>query len=203
MPDPRAISAIVLAAGSSSRFGADKLQHPVTLHGVTLPLAAHSLLPWLAVFAQITVVVRADSQKLCTTLETVLGARRAAAIRWLICADAAQGMGSSLACGVQANRHAGGWLIGLADMPAVSHFVISDVRSALLEGAGLAAPFCAGRRGHPVGFAAHYREELLALYGDKGARGLLERDESRVVHINTEHAGMFADIDIPADLPAL
>jgi molybdenum cofactor cytidylyltransferase len=99
LSDPRAIAAIVLAAGASRRFGADKLLHPLTLHDVTLPLAAHSLLPWLEVFGQITVVVRPESQALCSAVETALGARRSAAMRWLACADAAQGMARSLSCG--------------------------------------------------------------------------------------------------------
>lgn len=203
MSEPRAIAAIVLAAGASSRFGANKLLHPLTLRGVTLPLAAHSLLPWLETFGQITVVVRQDSQALCNAAADALGAGRSEAIRWLVCADAAQGMASSLACGVRANRDAGSWLIGLADMPAVPAAAIVGVRKALLDGADLAAPACDGRRGHPVGFASHYREELLMLQGDKGARLLLERDKSKVVHVKIDNAGIFADIDSPGDLPKL
>lgn len=202
MSDPGTIAAIVLAAGTSSRFGADKLLHPLVLHGVTLPLAAHSLQPWLETFGQITVVVRQDSQALCNAVVDVLGKRSATAIRWLVCADAAQGMASSLACGVRANRKAGGWLIGLADMPAVPVDAIAGVRKALLHGAAIAAPTCNGRRGHPVGFAFHYLEELQMLEGDKGARHLLERDKSSVVHINIENGGVLADIDTQADLPS-
>lgn len=203
MSEPRAIAAIVLAAGASSRFGANKLLHPLTLRGVTLPLAAHSLLPWLETFGQITVVVRQDSQALCNAAVEALGASRSEAIRWLVCADAAQGMASSLACGVRANRDAGSWLIGLADMPAVPAAAIVGVRKALLDGADLAAPACDGRRGHPVGFASHYREELLMLKGDRGARSLLERDKSKIVHVKIDNDGIFADIDSPGDLPNL
>jgi molybdenum cofactor cytidylyltransferase len=58
-------------------------------------------------------------------------------------------------------------------------------------------------RGHPVGFASHYRDELLALQGDNGARRLLERDISHVTDIKIEDAGIFADIDIPGDLQKL
>ncbi|MFZ3019478.1 MAG: nucleotidyltransferase family protein [Gallionella sp.] len=194
------IAAVVLAAGASRRFGSDKLRHPVTRHGVTLPLAAHSLQPWLEIFRRVTVVVRPGTGAFCHEIETALGAAKSAPIRWVVCKDAADGMADSLACGVHANRDAEGWLIGLADMPAVPLAVIAGVRNALLGGAGLAAPACEGRRGHPVGFAAHYREELLALQGDAGARHLLERDNSRVVHIETSDDGIFADIDIPDDL---
>jgi hypothetical protein len=80
---------------------------------------------------------------------------------------------------------------------------VEVVRNALSEGAALAAPSRAGRRGHPVGFASHYRDELLALQGDNGARRLLERDRSKVVEIKIDDAGIFADIDIRGDLKNL
>ena len=60
-------------------------------------------------------------------------------------------MAASLACGVRANPDAAGWLIGLADMPAVPPEAIAGVRNALVAGADLAATLCDGRRGHPVG----------------------------------------------------
>lgn len=200
MPDPGEIAAIVLAAGISRRFGSDKLLHPLTLHGVTLPLAAHSLLPWLETFSHITVVVRPAAELFCGTIETVLGANNSAKIRWVACTDADKGMASSLICGVQANASATGWLIGLADMPAVPAAAIAGVRGALMDDASLAAPFLNGRHGHPVGFSARYLEELLNLSGDTGARRLLERDKSRIVHITIDDIGIFSDIDQPEDL---
>ena len=200
---PGAIAAIVLAAGSSTRFGANKLLHPLTLHGVTLPLAAHSLLPWLEIFSHITVVVRPQPAVFCKAMETALGADKAAAIRWVECATATQGMAASLACGVGANLNAAGWLIGLADMPAISSAVIGDVRKALLQGGKLAVPYYEGQRGHPVGFAAHYRDELLTLTGDQGARNLLQRDSANVARIDGCNKGIVVDIDQPGDLLAL
>jgi molybdenum cofactor cytidylyltransferase len=197
------IAAIVLAAGASRRFGSDKLLHPVTLRGVTMPLAAHSLLPWLENFAQVSVVVRPGAESFCNAIEAALDATRSMQIDWIECAEAAQGMASSLVCGVRANHDAAGWLIGLADMPAVPVAAIAGVRDALSVGAALAAPSRDGRRGHPVGFASHYRDELLALQGDNGARRLLDRDISKVVDIKIEDAGIFADIDIPGDLQNL
>ena len=203
LPARSDIAAIVLAAGASSRFGSDKLLHPLTLHGVTLPLAAHSLRPWLETFKQISVVVRPAAKVFCSAIEAALSTSDSAGIHWIECADAAQGMASSLACGVRANLDVTGWLIGLADMPVVSVQAITGVRNALSDGAAIAAPAHSGRRGHPVGFARQYREELLALQGDVGARHLLERDKSDVVEIMVDDVGIFADIDIPGDLGIL
>ncbi len=167
---------------------------------LTLPLAAHSLLPWLETFGHVTVVIRPGAETFCAAIESALGETGSAPINWIECANAAQGMASSLVCGVRANHDAAAWLIGLADMPAVPAEAIMGVRDALLGGAALAAPARDGRRGHPVGFASRYRDELLALQGDNGARRLLERDTSQVTDIRIDDAGIFADIDVPGDL---
>jgi len=197
------VAAVVLAAGASRRFGSDKLLYPVRLDGKTLPLLACSLLPWLQVFTEVTVVVREESAELRQQTEAALGAENTAALRWCVCLDAARGMSASLACGIAQERNAAGWLVGLADIPHVPEAVIAAVRDAIAAGAPAAAPFCDGQRGHPVGFAARYREELLALQGDAGARALLQRDAALLHRIDTTERGIFADIDSPQDLAGL
>jgi molybdenum cofactor cytidylyltransferase len=203
LPDQDKIAAVVLAAGASRRFGSDKLLHPLARNGVTMPLAAHSLLPWLHNFAQVTVVVRPQHAAFRSEIEQALGQPLAAAIQWLECDYAAQGMAASLACGVRENSGSAGWLIGLADMPALPTQAIAGVRQALLDGAALAAAWKQGKRGHPVGFSAHYREQLLALQGDAGARALLERDCGQMTLIDTDDDGIFADVDTSGDLEQL
>lgn len=190
----------MLAAGRSRRYGADKLLAPLTLDGRTLPLAAHALRAWLQVFSRVTLVLRPQSAALRQALTAALGPD---GLHWVTCEQAEQGMGHSLAAGVAANGDAAGWLVGLADMPLLPAAAIAGVRDALLAGAPLAAAYAGERRGHPVGFAAGYRSELLALTGDAGARSLLQRDASRILRVAVGHAGIFADIDSPQDLHTL
>jgi molybdenum cofactor cytidylyltransferase len=203
LPEPDEIAAVVLAAGMSRRFGCDKLLCPIELNGKVLPLIAHSLKPWLRSFPQVTVVIKTGSVDFCRVVEHALVEFDAAGLRWMECPDAEQGMAASLVCGVAGNAGAAGWLIGLADMPDVPELAIAQVRSVIEAGACLAAPFHDGRRGHPIGFSSAYRDELLALRGDTGARSLLERDAALVQRIEIDAPGIFIDIDHPADLQNL
>jgi molybdenum cofactor cytidylyltransferase len=54
-----------------------------------------------------------------------------------------------------------------------------------------------------VGFASRWRQSLLALTGDEGARGLLAREQDALVTFETRDAGVVRDVDIPADLTAM
>ena len=88
-----------------------------------------------------------------------------------------------------ASRDARGWLVALADMPCIRVATLQAVAELIGGGAALAAPSYAGRRGHPVGFAARWRDALLALEGDEGARAILTGDANIVVAGGTETGG--------------
>ena len=116
----------------------------------------------------------------------------------------AHGMGSSLAAAVEASAHAGGWIVALGDMPAIAPATIAAIGKALEGGALIAAPYDGeGRRGHPVGFAAALREELLGLRGDVGAREVIARHAPSIARILTADPGIFVDIDTEDDLRRL
>lgn len=114
--------------------------------------------------------------------------------------QADEGMGASIGAGVGATPEAGGWLIALADMPWVQPATIRRLADGLRDGASIVAPEYAGRRGHPVGFAAHWRAHLQALHGDRGARTLIATNTDALVVQRTTDAGVVADIDRPQDL---
>ncbi|MGB8435801.1 MAG: nucleotidyltransferase family protein [Burkholderiales bacterium] len=181
---------ILLAAGASTRFKANKLLHPLP-DGTPIAVAAARHLH--AALDRVLAVVRPDVPELVRALA-------GAGAEVTICPDAAAGMGRSLAHAIALTSHAGGWIVALADMPFVAPDTIRRIAAALRDGADLAAPAFRGSRGHPVGFAAPYREELAALTGDAGARDILKRDRARMRTLEVDDAGVLRDIDTPEDL---
>jgi molybdenum cofactor cytidylyltransferase len=184
------IVGILLAAGASTRFRANKLLH-VLPGGRPIAVAAAGNLR--AALDRVVAVVRPGTPELERAL-TGAGAEVT------VCPDAAAGMGHSLAHAVTRTRSAGGWIVALADMPFIAPDSIRRVAEALRDGADLAAPQYRGTRGHPVGFAAAYRDELARLTGDAGARALLQRDHRRIRVVEVDDPGVLRDIDTPEDL---
>ncbi len=165
--------------------------HPLA-DGTPLGVAAARNL--LAALPDVLAVVRPGDDELAAGL-------RAAGCAVTVCSEAAQGMGRSLAHGVAARRDAGGWVIALADMPALRPATIAAVAHALEGGAALAAPFFRGRRGHPVGLAGRFRDDLLRLTGDAGARDLVAAHAGELQRIDGDDGGVLLDIDRRDDLP--
>jgi len=193
---PARVVGILLAAGRATRFGGDKLLTQLP-GGEPMALAAtRQLREGLGRDAPLLAVLRPDQAELAGLLS-------AAGCRLVVSDEARAGMGRSLALAVAASPAAGGWLVALADMPAIRPATIARVAAALEAGASLAAPVHAGRRGHPVGFAAIWREALMALDGDAGARGVLRQAGDQLVAIETDDAGVLQDVDTPDDLAAL
>lgn len=184
------IVGLLLAAGSASRFGSDKLQH-VLMHGV--PIAVQAARHLKAAVPCVIAIVRPGADE-------TRGALEAEGCEIAVCPDAHEGMGASLACGARAAGDAEGYLVALGDMPFVRPSSIAAVRDALAAGAPLVAPYFHGRRGHPVGIAGRFRAELGACAGDEGARQLLEAHAGELVKIPVGDPGVVRDIDKPSDL---
>jgi molybdenum cofactor cytidylyltransferase len=184
------IVGLLLAAGAAQRFGADKLQHHLP-HGVAIAVQAARHLR--AEVRRVVAVVRPQAAETGRALA-------AEGCEVIVCENAAEGMGASLACAARAAGPADGYLICLADMPFVRPSSIAAVREALERGAPLAAPYFRTRRGHPVGLSGRFHEALLGLKGDEGARRLLAQNEAALVKIPVGDPGVVRDIDTPGDL---
>jgi molybdenum cofactor cytidylyltransferase len=184
------IVGILLAAGSASRFGGDKLLTPLK-DGTPLGVRAWSNL--VAGVDSVLAVVRPGDQTLARALSDH-GAE------FTVCPYAANGMGQSLAWAIRATPLAKAWVIALADMPWIEVATIQRIADALEGGAELVAASHQGVRGHPVGFSRRYYGELAALSGDEGAKSLVRRHEAELQLIETGDAGISRDVDTPGDL---
>ena len=184
------VAAVLLAAGSASRFGSDKLLHRLT-HGV--PIAIQSARHLRKEIEQVVAVVRPGSGELQTAFA-------GEGVRSVVCERADEGMGASLACGIRASENVDAYLIALADMPFIRPSSIEAVRDALAGGAALVAPYFRARRGHPVGISASFRKEMEQLTGDEGAKKILAQHADKLVKIPVGDPGVVRDIDKPSDL---
>lgn len=187
------IVGLLLAGGQACRFGSDKLMHP--LPGGE-PIAVRSLRSLIDSGVDHCLAVVPPGR-------AVLGqALQATGADLHVCYACSQGMGHTLACGVQATLQASGWLIALADMPFVKSQTITRVGQRLRAGAAIAVPRYQSQRGHPVGFSERFAKALAALEGDRGAREVLRLNAACIDWVDVDDPGILLDVDTPADLEA-
>jgi molybdenum cofactor cytidylyltransferase len=184
------ISGILLAAGAARRFGSAKLlQH---LSDGT-PVGLRSLRNLQAALEHVVVVTRAGD-------ELVRSLYSSANAHIVVCHDADQGMGHSLAAGVAYEAQARGWIVALADMPNIRPETIRSIADKLSEGGVIVVPYFGSERGHPVGFGETFKFELLALRGDSGARAILQAHPEAIRRLDFNDPGILQDVDTPQDL---
>lgn len=184
---------ILLAAGCSSRFGSDKLLHPLP-DGTPMAIASARILK--TAISRVLVVVRPDSTRLIDLLAPE-------PMEIILCQEAVSGMGASIACGVTASAQAQGWVIALADMPFIQPFTVAQVVALLHQNTMIVAPQYQGQRGHPVGFHHLFGPQLRRLEGDHGAWKILQQYCSQLTLFACNDKGVLWDIDTPEKLRAV
>lgn len=186
------ISAIVLAAGKSSRMGENKLLLP--WNGSTVIRHIVDVLACAPV-AEVWVVTGFEADLLQSALE-------GAPCRLAHNPDFESGMASSIATGVRAAPEADGYLIALGDMPFLkSELVLRVVKRAAKD--RIVVPRFKDRLGQPILFGAEFRGELLTLHSDKGAKVLLGQYSDRLEFVETDDDRQFEDIDTAEAFEAL
>ncbi|MFC2022553.1 molybdenum cofactor cytidylyltransferase [Chloroflexota bacterium] len=183
------ISVVLLAAGESKRMGQPKQ---------LLPLGKSTVLE-----QTISNLLNSEVQEVIV----VLGHRAEEMARLLagrpvmvvVNPDYRQGMSTSIAAGLgSASDEAQGIMLALAEQPFIDYWTINRLVAAFsTHGKGIIIPSYHGRRGHPVIFASRYKEELLWLAGDIGARQVVARHPDDILEIDVDCEGVITDIDTP------
>jgi molybdenum cofactor cytidylyltransferase len=164
------LSAIILAAGYSRRFGSNKLL--ALYHG--MPLLHHVISQCHASLVDELLVVYRDPQ--------VLDVVQKFPVRPLYNGNAHEGMSASVKLGVSnISTCASGCMIVMGDQPL---FLTSDFNRlihAFKKNPIIVAASTDGKRSTPVIFPKKYFEELLNSTGDAGGRHIIEREPSLFV----------------------
>jgi molybdenum cofactor cytidylyltransferase len=189
-------AAIVLAAGSSSRLGQPKqlvqIDHESLLRR-TVRMA------WAAGFGPVVVVLGFEVERMQRELDG-LGVIPEVNQEWQ------SGMGSSLRCGITAlttlDPAPRNVLLLVCDQVRLSVEFLQQLLSAHSSGVGgITAARYNGHLGVPAIFSESFFPEMLAVKGDRGARGILEAHAGQVTAV--DFPGGELDLDTPEQLGAI
>lgn len=186
------LGVVLLAAGKSERFGANKL-----LAGFCdRPMVCCALEAAVALKATRTAVVSGCGE--VSRLAEEHGCE-------VIVNDAPQlGQSYSIRLGVQAMREMDAVLLMVCDQPRLTAASLERLMQCFeRSGKSVACLRDGTHMGNPAVFARQCFSELLALQGDRGAKGVLCAHEGDLLVVDTVGADELADADTPDMLAAL
>ena len=192
----RSVSAIVLAAGKSSRMGRSK---------ATLPMPGD---PHQDVF--LTRILRTLAESAISDIVVVLGYEpepivqavhdRGFTPRFIINSEYESGQLSSVIAGLRAvdRPDVQAVLLTLVDVPLVSPATVRAVLARYEEtGAPIVRSVSAGRHGHPVLIARRLFPEIFDASVAEGLKPVVRKHASATGDVPIDDEGAFADIDTP------
>lgn len=190
------VAGLVLAAGESSRMGADKALLP--FRGSTF----------------IEVIVRnlraADIERIAVVLgyhaEEIKHRANLTGVEVTVNANYREGQTSSLQAGLRALQATAleGVLLCLVDHPAVSAEVMRRLCKGYFDSrAPVTIPVFQGRRGHPVVISRVLFQDLLNLKPNEGANAAIREQFSAACWVEIPDSTILLDIDEPEDYERL
>ena len=183
-------SAVVLAAGMSTRMGQNKLllrfrDQALIVRAVDTLLASK--------IDEVIVVLGHEIEKARAEL-------KGKPVRLAQNPDYRDGLSTSVRTGVEAvSPQADGIMIYLADQPLLEPADINQIAAALTDAKkvnkSIVVPFFEGERGNPVVLDASLRVAILGIVGDVGCKGVIKRYPEKVYILDMENDHVVRDVD--------
>jgi molybdenum cofactor cytidylyltransferase len=192
----RNVTAIILAAGRSTRMGGpNKLL--AELGGKKLV----RIVTEQALASRASGVIVVTGHQAAEVEKSLQGLK----VKFVRNPDFAAGLASSVKSGIAAvPDNADGAVVCLGDMPLIDAHLIDRLIDTFAPDRGhlIVVPVSDGKRGNPVLWSRRFFSELMTLDGDVGARHLIAKHTEAVVEVAVEGHGAFLDIDTPQALEA-
>ena len=195
--EKRFVSAVVLAAGSSTRFAGETPKQLTQIDGVTMVRRVTQAA--LASKASETIVVTGYQQA------RVASEVKGLAVHPVYNRRFQQGLSTSVKTGLWAvSDRSSAVLFVPCDQPHIDTVSIDLLVETYRRGrSSILVPAYRGRRGAPVLFDRKFFAELAAITGDEGGRQILERHASEVVEVELHDEAPLLDFDTVEELEAL
>lgn len=189
------IAAVVLAAGTSSRMGRQKLLLPVEGGRSLVRLSVERVLA--AGLDDVVVVLGRDAEAVAVALDGL-------PVQTVFNPRFADGQSTSVRAGLDAlTPGAEAVVIALGDQPLPDPGLVGQLVAAFrASGRPIVVPRYRDGRGNPVLFAASLLDELRGVEGDVGGRTVVARDPARVAEVPVD-APMPPDVDTWSDYERL
>jgi molybdenum cofactor cytidylyltransferase len=192
------VSALVLAAGTSSRMGEAKQLLPL---GATTILARTLENTCAAALHEVILVLGCHAESIRKQLRDTLLQRTKVIVNPFF----EQGIASSLRAGLSAvDPASGAALIVLGDQPFVRPETLAQIVETYHRSqAEIVVPIYQGQRGNPALLGRSVFKDALALTGDTGFRAIFPKYLQGIVNVEVEDSGVVQDIDSAADYQRL
>lgn len=189
------LAGLILAAGESSRMGADKAL--LDYHGSTFLEGLVRL--FLRHVSPVVVVLGHHAEEIGASLPARLGLEIAVNTNYKA------GQLSSLQTGIVAlPAGATGALLTLVDHPAVEDSTIAAmIERFFASEVPLVVPRYLGRRGHPVLLSRALLDEIAGLPPTASAKQVIHAHLDAAFQLDVDDSGVLRDIDTPADYESL
>ena len=194
--------AIILAAGSSTRMGSQKMLLPFGNSTIVETVIQNIL---LSSVDSVMVVLGANQDDIHKIIQPL-------PVEVCINKDHLSGMLSSVVCGFNAlPDDTGTALVFLGDQPGISSKVTDQVIEAYNQSLhGIVIPITNHRRGHPLLLSEYDPDEKKSIRPvvvpeigrldlEKGLRALMHHFPEDVLEVEVDDAGILMDIDTPED----